>query len=72
MERLSLPVWSADTHYLKQQTLGKFHVKYYRYSEPASQIRTTALSDKLLPEGCGQHPQNGALHEQKTPSQSLT
>ena len=40
-------------------------------SELASQIRTTALSDHLLPEGCGQHPKNGALHEQKTPSQPL-
>ena len=39
--------------------------------ELASQIRTTALSDNLLPEGCGQHPKNGALHEQKTPSQPL-
>jgi len=61
---------------LRKPPLGLLHhsdrgSQYASHAELASQIRTTALSDNLLPEGCGQHPKNGALHEQKTPSQPL-
>ena len=73
-KRLSFTFETVMSHQSKVDFLQEAQQQGFRtylYFELASQIRTTALSDNLLPEGCGQHPTNGALHEQKTPSQPL-